>query len=312
MKTPIGVPLALLTRNNIVESYHSGHLVSINKDGSTGVIVGNKNEIIYPRSSVKAIQAAAMLRAGLDLSPRLLALVASSHSGSQMHQDAAIEILAAHNLGAEALQCSFDKPLGDAERAAWGDKEPTRLAMNCSGKHAGMLATCIINGWELSHYLSPEHPLQKAIVVEMNNLGVKIDSQTFDGCGAPLFAVDIESLARAFHTMTISDDPIYKQVMSACRENPLMVAGDKRLTTRMMQRFPGLFMKDGAEAFMIATFIDGQSVAFKVSDGSLRSFSTILYRVLNEWGITCDQLADGEEYVVLGGPNQVGKIIAAF
>jgi L-asparaginase II len=184
--------------------------------------------------------------------------------------------------------------------------------MNCSGKHAAMLATCVINGWDLSNYLLPEHPLQKAIVQEMENLGVNIDSQTFDGCGAPLFAVEIESLARAFHLMTISDDAVYQQVMSACRENPVMVAGDKRLTTRMMQRFPGLFMKDGAEAFMIATFTDGQSVAFKVSDGSLRSFATILYRVLNEWGVKCELLADSEEYVVMGGPNQVGKIVAAF
>ena len=184
--------------------------------------------------------------------------------------------------------------------------------MNCSGKHAGMLATCVINGWDLENYLSPEHPLQKAIVAEAYALGITINSQTFDGCGAPLFAVELESLARAFHTMTISQDPVYQSVMNACRTFPLMVAGNKRLTTRMMERFPGLFMKDGVEAFMVATYRDGSSVAFKVSDGSPRAFATILYRVLGHWGINCDLVADGEELVVFGGSNPVGKLIAAF
>lgn len=312
MRIPTGESLAVLTRNNIVESIHAGHLVSINSQGETDLVIGNKSEICYPRSSIKAVQAAAMVRAGLALSPELLALAASSHSGAAMHQEGVIEILQQHNLTIDALQNSKDKPLGEAERIAWGSKEPTRLAMNCSGKHAAMLSTCVINGWDTAHYLSPDHPLQKAIVAEANSLGIKIDSQTFDGCGAPLFAVEIESLAQAFHQMTISSDPVYLSVMDACRTNPVMVAGNKRLTTRMMERFPGLFMKDGVEAFMVATYKDGSSVAFKISDGSPRAFATILYRTLNHWGINADLVADGEELVVYGGSNPVGALAAAF
>ena len=119
MRVPTGDNLALLTRNNIVESIHAGHLVSINPLGETDLVVGNPKEICYPRSSIKAVQAAAMVRAGLKLEPELLALVASSHSGAQIHQEGVVKILAQHNLTIDSLQNSFDKPLGEQERITW-------------------------------------------------------------------------------------------------------------------------------------------------------------------------------------------------
>ncbi len=86
-----------------------------------------------------------MVRAGLKLEPRLLALSASSHSGSAEHISAVREILSLAKLDESALQCMLDKPLGEAERRAWGDNPPTRISMNCSGKHAAMLLTCVTN-----------------------------------------------------------------------------------------------------------------------------------------------------------------------
>ncbi len=35
--------------------------------------------------------------------------------------------------------------------------------MNCSGKHAAMLATCVINGWDPATYRDLDHPLQVAL-----------------------------------------------------------------------------------------------------------------------------------------------------
>ena len=141
-----GEVLAELTRNGLVESIHTGHLIMLNADGSVYKTKGSVDMPIFPRSSVKCMQASAMVRNGLKLEPRLLALVEASHSGAAMHQEGVLEILASVGLQESDLQCAFDKPLGDAERIAWGEKPATRLAMNCSGKHAGMLATCVANG----------------------------------------------------------------------------------------------------------------------------------------------------------------------
>ena len=87
------------------------------------------------------------------------------------------------------------------------------MAQNCSGKHAGMLATCVVNGWDLETYTSPKHPLQVAIIAEFEKLArEKMQFITADGCGAPLFAFSTVGLAQAIHTITISDDPVYQEI----------------------------------------------------------------------------------------------------
>ena len=135
--------LAEYVRDGVVESSHRGYLLALNADGSIHRQLGDVDTLIYPRSTIKSIQASAMVRNGLSLEPRLLALAASSHSGAAMHIDGVREILALAGLTESALQCSLDRPLGEAERKAWGDKDATRITMNCSGKHAGKLLTCV-------------------------------------------------------------------------------------------------------------------------------------------------------------------------
>ncbi len=304
-----GEVLAELTRNGLVESIHTGHLIMLNADGSVHKIKGSVDMPIFPRSSVKCMQASAMVRNGLKLEPRLLALVEASHSGAQMHQDGVLEILASVGLNESDLQCAFDKPLGDAERIAWGDKAATRLAMNCSGKHAGMLATCAANGWDIKTYLNADHPLQVAVLNEIESLvGAKVSNKTFDGCGAPLFAVTTRELATAIRNITISKDPVHIEVMNAARAHPEMVAGEGRLTTRTMQSVPGLFMKEGAEAVEVASMADGRTLVYKISDGSWRAFGAIMHAALLEWGITTTE----EAFNVYGGANIVGGMRAVL
>jgi L-asparaginase II len=304
-----GGVLAELTRNGLVESIHSGHLIMLNADGTVHKTKGSVDMPIFPRSSVKCMQASAMVRNGLKLEPRLLALVEASHSGAAMHQEGVLEILASVGLTENYLQCAFDKPLGDAERIAWGERPATRLAMNCSGKHAGMLATCVINGWDTNTYLNADHPLQVAVLAEIERLaGAKVSNKTFDGCGAPLFALSTRELATAIRNITISKDPVHVEVMSAARAFPEMVAGEGRLTTRTMKSVPGLFMKEGAEAVEVASMTDGRTLVFKISDGSWRAFGAIMHAALLEWGITTTE----EALNVYGGANIVGGMRAVL
>ena len=86
----LGEVLAEVTRTGVVESVHAGHLVLLNADGSILFQKGDPTLDIYSRSSLKSIQASAMVRAGLDIEPRLLALVCASHSGTPMHQQGAV------------------------------------------------------------------------------------------------------------------------------------------------------------------------------------------------------------------------------
>ena len=284
-------------------------MVALNADGSIFKSLGDVETKIFPRSTVKCAQASAMVRSGLDLEPRLLALAQSSHSGGEMHLDGAREILASVGLSESALQCALDRPLGDVERRAWGEKPPTQIAMNCSGKHAAMLATCVKNGWPIETYLEQSHPLQLAIKAELEKLaGEKITLTSTDGCGAPLFLLSLIGLARAVRAITISTDPVHQSVMSAARAFPEMVGGVGRHNTEMMQQVPGLFMKDGAEAVNVCSLADGRTFVFKVSDGSLRAFRTIVHACLKDFGIDTPLTLEK----VMGGPRVIGTIRATI
>jgi L-asparaginase II len=301
--------LAEYVRDGFVESVHRGYLLVLNADGSVNLALGESDKLIFPRSTIKSIQGAAMVRAGLDLEPRLLALGCSSHSGSATHLAAVREILALAQLDESALQCMLDKPLGDAERREWGDKAATRISMNCSGKHAAMLLTCVTNSWPIANYLDPSHPLQIAIKSELETLaGENITLTSTDGCGAPLFLLTMSGLAKAIRAITISKDPIHQSVMAASRAFPEMVAGKGRLTTQMIEALPGLYMKDGAEAVEVASMPDGRTLVFKVSDGSLRPFRVLVHAGLKRLGI--DSPYEPEN--VLGGDRIIGNIRATF
>lgn len=301
--------LAEYVRDGVVESEHRGFLAMLSADGALYKSIGDIETKIYPRSTVKTAQAAAMVRNGLILEPRLLALAGSSHSGGQMHLDGAREILASVGLDESALQCAVDKPLGENERRAWADREATQLAMNCSGKHSAMLATCVKNGWPIESYLEQTHPLQVAIKAELEELAdEKISLTSTDGCGAPLFLLSVIALARATRKITISTDPVHQQVMAAARAFPEMVGGVGRHNTEMMQQVSGLYMKDGAEAVNVCSLADGRTFVFKVSDGSVRAFRTIVHACLKEFGIDTTLIPEK----VMGGPRVIGTIRATI
>ncbi len=284
-----------------------GHFLALNADGSILLQKGDPTLGIFPRSSVKSIQASAMVRHGLKLEPRLLALVCASHSGTELHQSAALEILATQGLSERDLRNVKGKPIDEELRAT--TLAPTRLAMNCSGKHAGMVVTSKINSWPVAGYLDPDHPLQVACREELEKLsGEKITVISVDGCGAPLFQISLLGLARAVRAITISTDPVHQEVLAACRAFPEMVAGLGRLTTEIMREIPGLFVKEGAEGVEIASLPDGRTFVFKITDGSTRAFPAIVSAALLLFGVRHEIKVEK----VLGGGKEVGVIRATL
>ena len=303
-----GEILVEVVRNEMVESVHDGHLLILDSSGKDLLKIGDVDQLIYPRSAVKSLQASAMLRAGLKVSGEQLALACASHAGSRAHLDVALSTLRSVGLDESALRNTPDKPLDPAERAAWGDKAPTSLAANCSGKHSAMVATCAVNGWDLETYKSPEHPLQIAIAAEFEKLsGEKITKVGVDGCGAALFAISLRALATAVRNLTLSNEAIHQEVVNACRNNPIMVSGVGRLPTILMQKVPGLFVKDGAEGVMIMSTPKGEVIVWKMSDGSQRGNSPLSVATLSHLGITVEL----ERENVMGDGRVVGEIRAS-
>ena len=302
-----GEVLAKVTRGDLIESLHLGHLIVLNADGSTYLSKGSPELPIYPRSAIKSLQAAAMLKAGLNVEFNELAIICASHSGSQSHIDLVTKMLTSRGLSTSQLKNAVDKPLGEKEKITWGEKPASQLAQNCSGKHAGMLITCQQNGWDMKTYLDLNHPLQVAIKNEIEDLaGEKVSSVSVDGCGAPLFAISLIGLARAISNLVKSKDDIHQQIVLACTKYPELVAGDGRLTTRMMQAIPGLFMKEGAEGVQVCALSDGRVIAIKIIDGSWRPVAPIIMEIFKRWGV---EMPD-ESVKIYGGASVIGEVIA--
>jgi L-asparaginase II len=170
-----------------------------------------------------------------------------------------------------------------------------------------MLITCLQNGWDLDTYLDMNHPLQIAIKNEIELLaGEKVSASTFDGCGAPLFAISLTGLAKGISTLVKSNEAIYKQIFSACTKHPKLVAGEGRLTTRMMKAVPGLFMKEGAEGIEVCALSDGRVIAIKIIDGSWRPVAPIIMEVFKRWGVSMPD----ESVKIYGGASVIGEVIA--
>lgn len=282
--------VAQTRRNGHVESQHFGAVVALNSDGSVAFSVGDPSAIVFPRSSMKPLQATAMVDAGLSLPPRLLALACASHDGRPEHLAAAREILATAGLEETSLGNLQDYPLDDLEReeALRNGKQRTSLQMNCSGKHAAMLATCVAAGWPTDvSYLSPDHPLQQRITDMIPSLaGESAAHIAVDGCGAPAHALSLVGLARAFRSIAVAESgTAAHQVATAMMSHPQMVGGPTRDVTRIMQGVPGLMAKDGAEAVFAVALRDGRAVALKISDGANRARPPVMRAALERLGV---------------------------
>lgn len=310
------VPLALVVRSGFVESVHHGALVVLDADGSPLYAAGDVGAPVFPRSSNKPLQAAAMLRAGLDpaaVPGELLALAQSSHSGESYHLAGVRRILLTAGLTDAALQNTPDLPLDPTERAAWlgTGHAPTSLAQNCSGKHAAMLATCVANGWDVTSYLDHDHPLQQAIAETLADLaGEPIGPEGVDGCGAPVLALSLTGLARALSRVASATGPGAEALVArANRDFPEYVGGTGRDVTRLIKGVPGLVAKDGAEGVYAAALPDGRALALKVADGAERARPPVVAAALRAIGIAAEVLDELQaEAVVLGHGRPVGRI----
>lgn len=294
--TDPGPVLARVVRGDLVESVHLGHVVVLGPDGEPAAGAGDPDVVVWPRSSLKPLQAVALLRAGLDVDDDGLALACASHSGEERHLDVVRAVLTGVGHDEADLQNTPGLPLGREAAAAWraAGRGPEPVAQNCSGKHAAMLATCAAAGWPTPGYLAPDHPVQRAVRAGVEELtGVAVEHVTVDGCGAPLLSTTLRGLARGLgrvaaagaEAATAATDDVATpsaeaRVARAMAGRPDLVGGEGRDVTAFMAAVPGLVAKDGAEGVYAAGLPDGTAVALKMSDGGDRARAAVMAEAL--------------------------------
>ncbi|MFJ5034300.1 asparaginase [Streptomyces sp. NPDC088560] len=314
VREPLHAPVAHLVRGGVVEGIHYGSVVVLGADGRVEFQLGDIEAAFYPRSAVKPLQAVAMLRAGLPLDGDLLSLAAASHSGEERHLAGTRRILELAGLTEDDLRNVPDMPFDPVVRDAWvrEGRLPSRLAQNCSGKHAAMLWTARLNGWTLEDYLDPAHPLQQAIQEIVEDLtGQRVARVTVDGCGAPLFSISLHGLARALARITSAAPGTPEaEVADAMREHAEMASGSGRDVAALMRAVPGLLAKDGFEGVQVTALPDGRAIAVKIADGANRARIPVAAAALARAGVDPGLLTEFAGESLLGGGKPVGRVRA--
>jgi L-asparaginase II len=304
--------LAVVERDGFAESRHYGTLVALEASGRVAFSAGDPDAPILPRSSVKPWQAVACRAVGLSLDAAGTAISAGSHTGEDAHVSRVLSILASAGMDESALQCPADWPEDEPTRIrlieAGSSRTPVR--MNCSGKHAAMLAACVHNRWSTADYLSFDHPMQVAVrnAIEVASGGA-VTHVTTDGCGAPLFGTTVYGLASAAaRLVTAAPGSPERVVADAMRAEPFYVGGTGHQNTELMRRVPGVVAKGGAEGVLVAAAADGASVAMKVIDGSPRATTLLAVAALAALGVDTAGAGDLASVPVLGGGRPIGLI----
>ncbi|HSO64270.1 MAG TPA: asparaginase, partial [Ornithinibacter sp.] len=212
------------------------------------------------------------------------------------------------------LQNTPDLPYDPDERDIWvaAHRTARSLAQNCSGKHAAMLATCRVNGWDLRTYLDQTHPLQRGMADTIADLaGEPVAATAVDGCGAPVMAISLAGLARAFGRIAAAAPGTPEgSVADAIRSHPEYLGGTRRDVTALVRGTRGAIAKDGAEAVYAVGLADGRGIALKVADGGQRARPVILAAVLRRLGVESTAYERLEDAPILGHGEPVGAVVA--
>ncbi len=289
--------LVEIIRGSLVESGHRGAVAVADAGGNVLLALGDVERSVYPRSAVKAMQALPLVESGaadaFALGEDELAVACASHSGDRVHLDSVRSLLAKAGLDEGYLACGAHWPVSEeATRELMRARQrPRAIHNNCSGKHAGMLASAVHLGLDPRGYERPDHPVQEMIariISDTCEVPLDGDRMGIDGCSVPTFALPLHALARGFARLGTGDGlpparaSAARRLFHACFAEPLHVAGEGRFDTIVLRALaPSCFVKGGAEGVHCAALPElGLGIALKIDDGAKRAADLAMSEVL--------------------------------
>jgi L-asparaginase II len=286
-----------IIRGNICESEHLVDIVVCDEHGKVVLTYGDPKKVIFPRSSIKMIQAIPIVESGAydhyQLDSRHLAMACSSHNGEQLHVELVANWLEHIGLGESALLCGPHRPFHypSLETMIKNGHSPCQLHNNCSGKHTGIITTARFSGSSLGDYTEYHHPTQTALrSLQEDMMERDLSSAPWDrdGCSIPAYAYPLESLAyslsKFLNTSSLSKERAraIKLITDSCLAHPHLIAGEGRFcsfATGYQNR--KLMVKTGAEGVYTAiSFDQGMTIALKARDGHKRASTATLAKLL--------------------------------
>lgn len=304
--------LAEVTRGNRVESIHIGEIVVVDEDGRVVACAGDPERFAYFRSSAKPFQAITLIESGAAdayaFTPAELALCCASHHGEPHHQDQVATMLAKLSLTPDSLRCGAPLPANQEEASAVlaGRAERSPLHCDCSGKHTGMIATCLHLGFPLDDYRDPDHPLQLLIRSTVAGVGQLPEDElalATDGCSVPTFGAPLRAFATAYAALAGAGSDCQGsaphaealgRLSDAMIAHPANVSADGSLVTELMRLGQGrMVVKSGAEGLLCIGLKDQRlGIAIRIADGSFRAHPAVVAETLGQLSAIDDEFQD--------------------
>ena len=245
-------------RGPSVESRHQLVASIVDDRGAEVARYGDADFSTYWRSSAKPFQARPWVDDGtidhFGWSDPETAIICASHVGAPVHVDLVRRMLADIGLSEDDLRCDHK----------------LKAAHNCSGNHTGMLAACVHHGWDVATYQQAGHPAQVAgieSVAEATGVAAADMPCGVDGCGIVVYATPITAMARGYARLP----SLAPRIAAAMLAHPVFIEGEGEEDTVIMQAFPGVISKGGAEGLCCAALPDGWGMAVKALDGASRA-----------------------------------------
>jgi L-asparaginase II len=287
-------------RNGVEESVHRGDIVEVDATGRMIRALGDPDHLVNLRSCVKPFGVTALLEAGglkaFSLEPPELAIMASSHSGEDLHVRTLQAMYRRTGVSQAALATGIEgMPLDalTAARLARDGERPGEIRHMCSGQHSVFLLLCRLNNWSTDDYWLDEHPAQVAYRVAVATAFGTTPAKLrlgIDGCGVATYAFPLREIARAYAFLAdpaavAASDPraalaaSLAIVRDAMLAHPELVGGTRdRLDTSIMKALPGrIVSKGGMEALRGLAILPGprargqsaaaSGMAIKIEDG---------------------------------------------
>ena len=297
--------LVEVTRGDIAENLHRGHIVIVNSKKEIVQSIGDPDFYTFLRSCAKPIQAIPVLVSGatekFNLTDKEITIFAGSLNGQDFQIELLKSILKKISLDESYLKCGIHPP----------SHKPTRnsidnygvLHNNCAGKHLAMLTLCRFHNFPCEDYDKLEHPVQQLILEEISYFTEKEKDKIkigIDGCGVPVFAVPIYNFALAYEKLAnpdlINDAKRAKAAEFIVKNSikyPELIAGDQRICTELMRVKSNLFAKVGADgSYGIAIPKEKLGIAIKVESGNMKVLNVVVIELLKQLNILNDSDID--------------------
>lgn len=285
-------------RNGILENIHPGHICGVDVSGNVKYEVGDSGHQTFLRSAFKPIQAIPAITHHIQehfkLTNRETALIAASHRGEAFHIEELEKLMDKVGVSEDDLLCQPTYPLNPAakDNALQNNLPKRKLYHNCSGKHLGMIALAKVLGVGTEGYFEPEHPVQQEILNALSAVSgydVKKVSTGIDGCGVPVYALPLQSIAAVYLRFArpelIKDHSIREavnKISSVMNENPDIISGTNAICTSLLMD-ENIVAKGGAQGvYCFGLKEEKLGFSLKVMDGTEEEWPLIVAAIMEQ------------------------------